>query len=166
MTLTSISKRCSLLSVLALLAACGKEPAAPQAAAVPSAAAALQPLATTRQVMLGLVIPASDVLFQVGDKTPADQAGWDRVEANAVMLAEAGAMLTVAPRKVDDQDWLRFTTLLIDAAKKAADSARMKDADKVLDDGNALYEVCDTCHKKYMAAVAGQPAPPGEATAP
>ncbi len=143
---TTIRSVCVLGMVT--LAACSAREATP--------AAAPQAIATTRQVMLGITIPTSDVVFQVGARAPADDMEWEKVEASALALAESGAMLTVGSRAVDQGEWLKHSQDLIATAKVAAAAAHEKNVDKVLDAGNAIYEVCDACHKKYMAARQGE----------
>lgn len=133
----------------ATLAGCGASQQAAAPAATPSAPA---PIASTRQVMLGLTIPASDVLFQLGDKAPATQAEWDRVVGTAAMLAESGNMLLVAPRNVDQPEWQKFAQALVAQSKDAMAAAEKKDVDAVLEIGNSIYETCDGCHQKYMPA--------------
>lgn len=137
-----------------LLAACGAEHTSAVVAQMP----APELLATTRQVMLGITIPTSDVVFQVGAQAPQNDADWEKVEANALALAESGALLTMGSRAVDQKEWLQHCRDLIAAAKSAAGAAREKDVDKVLDAGNTIYEVCDGCHKKYMPARQGEDA--------
>jgi cytochrome c556 len=57
---------------------------------------------------------------------------------------------------VDQGEWLKHSQDLIATAKVAAAAAHEKNVDKVLDAGNAIYEVCDACHKKYMPARQGE----------
>jgi hypothetical protein len=110
--------------------------------------------------MLGLTIPSSDVLFQVGEKPPADDATWDRVAANAVMLAESGNMLLTGTRDLAQPEWTQHARELVARAKVAADAAAKRDVDAVLEAGNGIYEVCEACHARYMPARAvGQGAP-------
>jgi hypothetical protein len=139
---------------LLVLAGCAKETPAP----VPASPAPLTPaaVATTRQVMLGLTIPASDVLFQVGNAAPKDDVEWEKVQANAAMLAESANLLLVSPRLIDTPEWKGFAQNLLSTSKAALEAAQAHDVDKVLDVGNQIYEVCDGCHKKYMAARAGE----------
>lgn len=137
---------------IGVLCACStQESAAPPA----PAAAPLEAFATTKQVMLGITIPASDVVFQVGNKAPADDMEWEKVQANALAVAESGNLLLVGTRLVDHGDWEKNVQSLIVAAKAAAQAAQEKNVDKVLMAGDGLYEVCDACHKKYMAARGG-----------
>jgi hypothetical protein len=143
------------LLALVTVAACSAKHS-PSQATVSAPPPPLEAIATTRQVMLGITIPTSDVVFQVGAKAPADDMEWEKVEANALALAESGTLLTIGARAIDQQEWLKHCQDLIATAKTAAAAAHEKNVDKVLDAGNAIYEVCDTCHKKYMLARQGE----------
>jgi hypothetical protein len=121
-----------------------------------SEAPALEAVATTRQVMLAMTIPSSDVIFQVGNAAPKDDAEWEKVQAHAAVLAESGNLLMLSPRAVDTAEWANFSRALIASAKVAQQAAQERDVEKVLEAGNQIYEVCDGCHKKYMAARAGE----------
>jgi hypothetical protein len=143
-----------VLGVL-LHTACSKQEPTPTPASPPPPLA-VESFATTRQLMLALTIPASDVLFQVGAAAPTDDAGWEKVQANAAMLAESGNLLLTGARAIDAPEWKGFAESLIATSKTALEAAQARDVDKVLDAGNQIYEVCDGCHKKYMAARAGE----------
>jgi len=143
------------LTVVISLAGCAKQQAPGGQEAKPQAPA-LEAIATTRQVMLAMTIPSSDVIFQVGNAAPKDDAEWEKVQANAAVLAESANLLMLAPRAVDSAEWANFSKALITSAKAARQAAQARDVDKVLEAGNQVYEVCDGCHKKYMAARAGE----------
>jgi hypothetical protein len=141
------------------MAACApKPPTVP-----PIESPAIENLATTRQVMLGLTIPASDVLFQVGDKPPTDDAAWDRIAANAVMLAESGNMLLTGARDLKQPEWTQHASDLVARSRVAMDAAARHDVDAVLEAGNGIYEVCEACHARYMPARAGEQGAPAAA---
>ena len=127
-----------------LLVACAKEPL-PKPEPV-------ETYATTRQVMLGLTIPASDALFQLGNNAPTTDAEWEKVVATALMLAESGQMLLTGSRNLSQPEWTKQARALVDSAKAAAAAAQAKNVDGVLDAGNTIYEACDGCHQKYMPA--------------
>lgn len=146
-----------------LVAMVGVGGCAPKQQAAPVAAEpAIEHIATARQVMLGLTIPASDVLFQIGTPSaPADQAAWDRIVANAAMLAESGILLLIGPRDLKQPEWTQFARELVAKSKDAMAAAERRDVDAVLEAGNGIYEVCENCHNKYMPAkVAEQAATP------
>lgn len=141
---------------LLVLCACGqKQEAAPVAAAGPM----VEPVATVRQVMLGLTVPASDVLFQIGDHVPDGDAGWESVVATAAMLAESGNLLLKPPYDRGEPEWREFAQQLVAKAKDAMAVAGNHDVDAVLEAGNAVYETCENCHMKYLPPPPGAPQP-------
>ena len=106
--------------------------------------------ATVRQLMLGIVIPASDGVFGVASKAPENDIEWEVIEADAMVLAEAGRLLTQDGRAKDHGDWAKYAKDLVDASLTTARYARAKDVDKVIDAGNTVYDSCDSCHMKYL----------------
>jgi cytochrome c556 len=148
-----------LCATMGLLAGCGgssPEPSEVAAPSQPSALATPASVADSRQIMLGLVIPAADVVWGVGSENPADDAAWEKVAASAVMIAEGARLMTTGSRVVDQMDWMIYSQAMADAATLAARAAGEKSVDGVSEAGNALYESCDNCHRKYMTARAGQ----------
>jgi hypothetical protein len=113
--------------------------------------AAPEPQASTREVMLALTIPASDAVFGVGSKEPTSAAEWERVAANAMLLAESGRLLRTGGRDPGKPEWGQFANELTRAALQAAAAARQQDIDATLEAGNAAYETCEGCHAKFMA---------------
>ncbi|MGE0189640.1 MAG: hypothetical protein AB7F79_10360 [Steroidobacteraceae bacterium] len=140
------------LSVLLSLTAYSKEEA--------PAVATLQPVASVKQLMLGIVIPASDIVFGVAAEAPADDTAWIKVQANAAVIAEVARLLNSDGRKVDNGEWLKFTQALYDSAMGASTAAAEKNVEKVSNAGDALYDSCDGCHMKYMAARQGEASAP------
>jgi hypothetical protein len=146
---------------IATIALCGllgcnrQEPATQTKASSPPAPAAaasdsFKPVATVKQVMLGITVPASNAVFAVAGEAPKDDAGWQAIEASALAVAESGNLLLMKPRAVDDQEWKQYALALIDAGAKAAEAARAKDADKTSTAGDDLYNTCEQCHAKYL----------------
>jgi hypothetical protein len=142
-----------LIVGLAFTAGCNKAPAPVQTLPAPGAietAAVFKPIATVKQVMQGITIPASNVVFAVAGTAPTDDAGWQIVEASALAVAESGNLLLMKPRAVDDHEWRQFSLALIDAGARAAEAARAKDAEKTGVAGDDMYNACEQCHAKYM----------------
>ncbi len=106
--------------------------------------------------MLGLTIPATDVVWGVGNETPADDAAWERVAANALMVAESGNLLLTGSRNPQQADWTEMTHEMIKYARAAAEAAQKHDVDGVTEAGDELYNACDSCHNKYMPAKAAE----------
>lgn len=143
-----------------LLAACSPRSGEEVQTGAPTTPAdALQSMATSKQVMLGLTIPASEVIWGVGSNAPASDADWDRVAANAVMLAESGLMLMSGPRDLKQPEWTHYASEMVRHARTAAEAAQKRDVDALLAAGDEIYTSCDTCHNKYMPAKVAAPPP-------
>ena len=124
-----------------------------------SEAAALTPVGSVRQIMRGIVDPAATTVFGavsttvtaagVEEKAPATAAQWDAVADSAAALAEAGNLLLVGSRVVDQGEWTTISRRMVDAGRKALVAAEAKNAADVFASGEVIYETCDTCHSKY-----------------
>jgi cytochrome c556 len=133
--------------VVLCLAACGNPPA-------PQSSAALESVATVRQLMLGLVVPASDSVFQVEGNASAEAAEWEKIQASAAMLAEAAKLLLEPSRSVGAEDWTQYSRDLHESAQSALAAARALDTEKVLEAGDRIYAACEGCHAKYLPSAA------------
>ncbi|HEY8538053.1 MAG TPA: hypothetical protein VIL28_04240 [Steroidobacteraceae bacterium] len=144
-------KRTSFVAVLGAfaLAACS-ERAANETGANNVSAPPFKPVATAKQIMQGITIPASNIVFAVAGEAPADDQAWQNVEASALAVAESGNLLLMQPRAVDEQEWRQYALALVDAGARAAEAARAKDVEQTSAAGDAMYEVCEQCHAKYL----------------
>ena len=120
------------------------------AAATMAQAPQFQPVGTVREIMLGIVAPASDAIFKVPNQAPKDDKEWKTVQDSALMLAETGNLLLVPGRAKDNGDWTKFSKSLITQGSKAFKAANAKDAKSLEDIGNDIDDVCETCHAKYL----------------
>jgi hypothetical protein len=142
-----------LVAALLAVVGCAKAPPPPPPTVAP---APFKSVATVKQVMQAITIPDADVVWSVPNAAPKDDAAWLKVENSALALAESGNLLMMEGRAVDHEEWMKYASLLIDVAIKAAMAARTKDANKMADIGDELYTTCEGCHMKYMK----QEAPP------
>lgn len=138
---------------LVIFSGCTKQAAPPPPAAPVTP---FKTVATAKQVMQAITIPTADVVWKVPNETPKDDAAWLVVENNALALAESGNLLMMEGRAVDQGEWMKHASKLVDVATKAAQAARSKNVDKLTEIGDELYTVCESCHMKYMK----QEAPP------
>lgn len=134
---------------LCALAACGRQ-GANETSSAETATVPFKPVATVKQVMLGITIPASNVVFAVAGEAPESDDAWQQVESSALAVSESGNLLLIPPRAVDEQEWRQYALALVDAGARAAEAARAKDAEAVSTAGDAMYEVCEQCHSKYL----------------
>lgn len=146
------------------------------AAAPPGATgnAALQPVGTLAQVMRGIMLPNSNVVFFAQDTNPATvkpaadpsaatdplsdtYGGWTAVENSAIALAEAANLLMIPgrlcsngrPVPMNNPDWAQLVQGLRAAGMVAYQAAQSKNQDKIVDASGTLTTACANCHNKY-----------------
>jgi len=134
----------------------GEAKRAPAAAPATPAAA---PLATTRQIMSAIVSPTSNAIFQsvqtnVSDKGteeifPRTDDDWAALGAQAAALAEAGTLIMMPGRAIDQGDWIKMSQAMVDAAKQTLAAVQKKSPDAVLESGETVNTSCDACHERY-----------------
>lgn len=110
------------------------------------------PAATTKQLMLDLIHPASnDILLSIFRGGPKDEAEWAAVRRSALTLAESGNLLR--SRGPAQPDWLKDAKLLSDAGAAAYKAAQAKDAKALAVVAEPLDASCTACHKQYRPNV-------------
>jgi hypothetical protein len=129
-----------------------------EAAAPP--APVLTPVATVKQIMAGIVMPAANVVFDsvstivdakgVQENQPRTEEEWARVGANAAALIESANMLLIGTRPVDQGDWVKMAKAMADAGQIALKAAAAKNPEGILEAGEAINMSCDNCHLKYQ----------------
>lgn len=111
-----------------------------------AAESSMRATASMAELMTRIIQPTSDAVFYVSRFPPEDDAAWQDMESKTLMLAES-ANLLLLPGYVQAQDqWLRDTLLMRDAAMAAWEAAKAKDIDALMDLNGALYESCESCH--------------------
>jgi len=154
----------------------GRQASAPKTAAAPAA----RPEANLAQVMRGILLPNSNVVFFAQSNNPADvkpaadpstatdplastYGGWAAVENSALALSEAARLLTVPgricsngrPVPLSNPDWGKFVQGLRAAGLTAYKAAQTKDQDKMLDAADAITTACSNCHNRYREKPGG-----------
>jgi len=129
-----------LAAVLLLLAsvAIGQQPA-------------VRPVASVKQLMQAMVIPASNNLFTVARQTPKDDNEWAAVQNSAVILAESGNLLMIGSRAQNTAVWVQTSQARVEAGAIALKAAEAKDTDPITEAGNQIIEACETCHETHWA---------------
>jgi hypothetical protein len=115
--------------------------------------------ATIKQIMDGIVAPASTTVYQsvsiivdekgITENYPRTEEEWDVVAASAVALAESGGLLMVGKRVVDEDRWPKLVQDMVDASLISMKAADSRDRDALLASGEALNNSCDNCHQAY-----------------
>jgi hypothetical protein len=102
-----------------------------------------------RDVMDAMIIPASNALFDVGRQAPESDEEWVALRKQAVILVEAGRALMIDSRS-RGVTWDNWSEALSAAGQSAINAIDNRDADGVLDAGNALIETCTDCHLQHL----------------
>jgi hypothetical protein len=129
-----------------------------EAAAPP--APSLPPVASVKQIMAGIVMPAAYVVFDsvstivdakgVQENQPKTDEEWARVGASAAVLIESANMLLIGTRPVDQGDWVKMSKAMADAVHMALKAAEAKNPEGILAAGEVINMSCDSCHEKYQ----------------
>jgi cytochrome c553 len=144
----------------------------PGSTATPRATVQVQ--ANLAQLMRGILLPNSNVVFFAQSNNPADvkpaadpssatdplastYGGWTAVENSSLALSEAARLLTVPgrvcsngrPVPVMNADWGKFVQGLRQAGIAAFKAAQTKNQDKMLDAADVVTTACTNCHNVY-----------------
>jgi hypothetical protein len=122
-------------------------------------AADVTEVATVRQLMDGIVMPAAAVVFEsvativtkegTEEHQPRTEGEWALVGASAAALVESGNLMMIGSRVRDDDDWITMTRAMMDAAGVALKATQARDVEGLFASGEAINEACDACHMKY-----------------
>ncbi len=115
------------------------------------------PVGTLKQVMRGIVLPNSDILFSVFQTAPKNDKEWSVVQDSAIAISESAALISMPGRlltngekvPVERADWIKFTQELVEAGRACYQAAQSKNRDVVVVSLDRLSAACDSCHKVY-----------------
>jgi hypothetical protein len=133
------------------------------AGAKPAGTTPTAPVATVKQLMNGLVGPASTTVYKsvsiiiseegIKENYPKSDDEWNRVAGSAAALAEAGGLLMAEGRARDTDRWISISQSMIDASLVSLKAAEARDKEAVLASGEALNASCDDCHRIYNVEI-------------
>ena len=128
-------------------------------AATAAAAPEVTPVATVKQIMIGITNPAAYVIYEaVGTKSsakgieeiaPQTDEEWAKVGSAGAAVVESGNLMLMGNRAIDKGDWVKMTNEMIEQGKKAMKAAEAKDKDGIVAAGGDLNNTCDNCHARY-----------------
>jgi hypothetical protein len=132
--------------------------ATPAAAAAPAVDTA--PVATIKQIMIGITNPAAFVIYEaVGTKSsaagieeiaPQNDEEWAKVGSAGAAVVESGNLMLIGNRAIDKGDWVKMTRDMMEQGKAAMKAAEAKDKEKIVEAGGELNTTCDNCHARYQ----------------
>jgi hypothetical protein len=137
------------IAVLAMwMVGCGSKPAPP-----------IKAVATREEIMHHLVIPNAKVVWDssgtiytdkgVIERTPKSDDEWFSVESSATTLMEAGNLLMMDGRAMDNGKWMERAQALRDSGDLVRQAAKKKDVAALFEQGGTLFEACQGCHFQY-----------------
>ncbi|HKT79727.1 MAG TPA: hypothetical protein VJP86_05875 [Vicinamibacterales bacterium] len=145
---------CSIGFVVASARTLRNGPAAAASVAVPV------PIASVKQIMQGIVKPASLVVFNsVGtvitkegteERQPRTPEEWTAVGDSAAALIESANLMMMGSRAVDQGEWIKMSRDMIEASQVALRAIEKQDAAALFDSGEGIYLSCEACHKRYQ----------------
>ncbi len=117
----------------------------------PAARPAYKRIGTMSQLMINMIYPTSDAVFYVERNEPKTDVDWNNLQNQALMLAEAGNLLLMPGRSREQENWAKFTGMMIEAGTAAFKAAQARDLDGVVAVNDLLYRSCVECHQEYRA---------------
>ena len=127
-----------------------------------SAMAGLPPTASIHELMLSVIDPAADTLWNsvatiatdrgVEERQPRAQEEWDSVRSAAIRLVESSHLLLMSDEDVareDPEAWNRLVGDFSRVSVTMLDAIDRRDVDRLFDEGGPLDLTCAGCHREY-----------------
>ena len=102
------------------------------------------------KIMKSRVIANSNIVFSVRKTAPKTDAEWAAVQQAAQNMVTVSRELMPMGPDSGREAWAQFTQDLGAASGKAADAAKARNVKGVTSAGDAMFEVCEGCHNRYM----------------
>ena len=104
-----------------------------------------------KDVMDAMIMEQVDVLWKVSgpEDAPKDDDGWHKIDHAAIAMIETAKFLQLSHLAKDQDEWVKRTNAMMDAANLARQSIKEKNADKLFEAGGVVEESCASCHKMY-----------------
>ena len=109
--------------------------------------------------MATMVDPSANYIWQsvstivtakgVEEKFPRNDREWSELREAATRLAEGGSLLKEDRRRAGDSDWMKWSQAIVDAADTTLKAVAAKNADRILEAGEEIYNTCVGCHGGY-----------------
>jgi hypothetical protein len=131
-----------------------------QATPTEAPAAVTVPVASVKQIMNGITGPAATKVWEavsttvdaagITEKFPKTDEEWAAVGDGAAAIVESANLLMLGDRAVDQDEWIKMSRALADTGVQALKAVEAKNPDKVVEEGEKIYQACTTCHERYQ----------------
>src|SRR5438132_1051558 len=141
----AVGRRASLLALAGILAAVPAE-----TKSAPQPAPRLEPVAETRLIMEGMLMPNYRGLERILKQAPADNDGWVFARGQALLIAEGGNLLLLRPpHNAGAAVWQDRAAELRATAAKLARAAAERDYARCRLGLHEVAGVCNRCHHAF-----------------
>ncbi len=126
-----------------------------EAVAPTPASAGYTPVVSLNELMVYVVDPRSNELWDAMLTPPSTDEGWRALQRSAVTVAAAGSLTKESGNGPDDQrwtqqaDWAKYSQGVSDAGLAALTAVRAKDRSALAKAGDQLVLSCINCHREY-----------------
>ncbi len=115
------------------------------------------PLPTIKEVMTGVIEPASNTLWAAAmdENIPKTDSDWKTLEQAAIQLLTASATISQGGSGVNDNawagsdNWAMYNQQMAELSTQILELIRERKYDDMLDAGNLLVEPCGACHTAF-----------------
>ena len=124
----------------------------------PSAGQSRAPASYTYILMVNIIGPAANTLWQTAGGSMLSDQDWDRAKEMAQRLMESAALLRSGGTSVEDieraksREWETWAGKFADTVSLAATAANRKDRVAFAAAAGDLIEVCQGCHQAFPQA--------------
>jgi cytochrome c556 len=109
-----------------------------------------EPIASTQQLMQGMIDPASKAIAESAkDPGPADNRAWRTAMLNGIMLQESAQLIKMGTRAKDQDGWMKACQALADAGAAVQKAAAAKDVAAYQAAAGGINATCQGCHSVY-----------------
>jgi cytochrome c556 len=109
-----------------------------------------EPIASTQQLMRGMIDPASKAIAESAkDPGPADNRAWGAAVLNGIMLQESAQLIRMGTRAKDQDGWMKASQALADAGAAVQKAAVAKDVAAYQAAAGGINATCQGCHSVY-----------------
>jgi cytochrome c556 len=110
-----------------------------------------------KQVMRTVLLPNSNIIFEVQSKIPKNDLEWQTVAKAAIAIQETANLILLPgrlrsngqPVPVQAADYTQFAQALAPAGGKCLKAAQAESLDAIGNCTDLLSDACDNCHKVY-----------------
>lgn len=119
-----------------------------------------KPVASVLDLMRGMITLSAERYWEsvsivvdlegTHENMPETDEEWIEVWSAGMALAESGNLLMMPPRAINEEEWMAYSEDLVDAGRAAAQAASDRDFERVLAEGETIYNACVACHRDYV----------------